>query len=389
MNFSPNPATARLVDAAVQSPSNRVAVGEAIEALRPVAGRRAVDEPVTDAGAATALERVARVALGALPDAERRGSDFASALWLAVSEGVRLADPGRLGEAVAAATRAVEAAPSSFAAWVELGTGQKWSGAWPAAHDAFANAHRLKPADRRVALDLALCATASGQGEVAAGVYRSLGLPATLARGGMPFVAGLPNAEIRLPTAHAVGPDARPDAAVSFEVLTVAALTPSHGVLLSPTFGDGLADAGDVVLWDSAPVSVRDDPETGTPIPCFPMLALLKRGDERRLRFLAREERRGALTEVFASLARNATLVVQREYEDAADSRLVYGKLVVKGDASLEAVRRVFESAQKTTEPVYVAMPALYEALGDSKMAGKAHQAWGGLERTAARRTQA
>ena len=389
MNLSLNPDTVGLVAAALRTPSERVAVDEAIRALRAVASRRAVDEPVTDPEPALRLVEVAQAALGTLSDADRHQSERAGELWAAVSEGLRLADPGRLGESIAAATRAVGVAPQQFASWVALGTAQKWAGQWDLAADALARANALRPSDRRTSLDLATAATACGRGAIAAEIYKGLGLPAELARGGMPVIPGLPNAELRIPTAPVVGPDARPDAPLAFEVLSVAALTPSHGVVLSATFGDGAADVGDVVLWDSSPVSVRDDAESGSPIPCFPLLAVLKRGEERRLRFLAREETRGALREFFTSLAANATVVQQRQYPDGEGASLIYGKLVVKAGASLEAVRRVFEAAQKTTEPVYVAMPALYEALGDSKMAGKSHQAWGGLERTAARRAKA
>ena len=65
--------------------------------------------------------------------------------------------------------------------------------------------------------------------------------------------------------------------------------------------------------------------------------------------------------------------------------QLVYGKLIAPEATALADVRDSWEGAQKRHGLVF-ALPGLYEALGDSKQAGQAHQAWGGIERRAAKR---
>ena len=98
-----------------------------------------------------------------------------------------------------------------------------------------------------------------------------------------------------------LGPDATvPDSSVSFELVWVAPLSPCHGVVQSATFREAPIDYGDVVLWDGAPVSVLKTPEG--PVPRFPLLEILRRGDEERMRFVALSEEPGRLAEVEAAL---------------------------------------------------------------------------------------
>lgn len=384
MNLSDNLDAAELTARVKQDPRNAKLALSALKALLPVASQRGVDEPQLDATAATAMVSIARAALA--PLAMDRAAQPGASLWSALSQGLRLLDPGNTGEAVVAAERAVSLDASDAAAWRELGIARKWHGEWAQAADAYQRAHALLPTDKRLALDAALCATAAGKGSLAVELFRSMGLPATLALGGMPSLNNLPEAEIRVATKLVVGPSARPDAAARFEVLRVAPLSPCHGVVLSPTFGDGLVDAGDVVLWDSAPASVREDATTGAAIPCFALLARLQAGDEKRFRFIAIEDKAGQLEKLSDILPSGVSLVQQLVHSVEGERRVVYGKAIIPASCDLHGLRHAYEAAQKNVQAVYVAMPALYEALGDTPMAGKAHQAWGGIERTAQKR---
>ncbi|MBK8169120.1 MAG: hypothetical protein IPK60_02095 [Sandaracinaceae bacterium] len=386
MNASANLDAVRLAEDALQNPADLPAVRDALTALAEVASRRAVDEPLLDATAAHAMVKLSRAALAKMSGPDRLVGALAGPLWLGLSQGLRLANQGDLDEAMVAVERAVALDAKWLAAWKELGTVQKWRGAWGQACTAYQHAYALAPHDKRLCLDVALCALASGQGSVAVACFAAIGLPAELSPGGMPFVPGLPSAELRVATKPAVGPEARPDAPARFEILQITPLSPCHGVVVTPSWGDGLVDVGDLVLWDSAPVSVRDDAASGEPVPCFALLARLREGDEKRFRFIALCDESRQLEKVAATLPRGVSLVAQREETLEGSRLMIYGKAIVPGDVELAALRRAYEAAQKDGSAIYVAMPALYEALGDTKMAGKAHQAWGGIERTARKR---
>ncbi|MDQ3032717.1 MAG: hypothetical protein M3Y87_09890, partial [Myxococcota bacterium] len=191
-----------------------------------------------------------------------------------------------------------------------------------------------------------------------------------------------------------------PDEAVGFERVWAQPLSPLHGVLRSPTFRDAIADWGDVVLWDAAPAATIE--EGGRAVPVFPLLAVLKEGDERRFRFLALEQEEGQVAALGARLPEGVVLyahgarveqvcarcaagevLTKHEHEAPTEHRVAFGKLLVPGDRDLAEVRAALEAAQREAPGVLLAAPGLYEALGLTSQAGKAHKTWGVIERGA------
>jgi hypothetical protein len=67
------------------------------------------------------------------------------------------------------------------------------------------------------------------------------------------------------------------------------------------------------------------------------------------------------------------------EHEAPTERRAVRGKLVVPAAVSLGDVRTSLERAKGAA--VLLAIPGLYEALGDTPTAGKHHKSWGVIER--------
>ena len=63
-----------------------------------------------------------------------------------------------------------------------------------------------------------------------------------------------------------------------------------------------------------------------------------------------------------------------------------YGKLLVSGDRDLNTLRSALEAGLRKRAGLTLAVPTLYELIGDTPAAGKAHQAWGGIERVAEKR---
>ena len=269
-------------------------------------------------------------------------------------------------------------------------------------------------AERPVLWNLAICATALGKAEEAVEIWDELGVPARIdvARG-MPYVAGLPPMLLRVlsRTPATDGTSELPEKAVGFELVWVAPLSPCHGVVQSPTFRDAPIDYGDLVLWDGAPVAAHKTSE-GDTVPVFPLLEILRRGDERRWPFVALEREPGSVRSLEADLPEGARVFIQQErvehhcaaceagephghdttpatqttpaFESAAGT-LVRGKLIVPEAQDLSELRSAWEAAAGS-RPLSISLPALYEELGDSKQAGQAHQAWRGIEGKVLRR---
>ena len=192
------------------------------------------------------------------------------------------------------------------------------------------------------------------------------------------------------------GTSSLPTDTVGFELVWVAALSPCHGVVQSPTFQDAPIDYGDLVLWDGSPVASYK-PQEGSVIPVFAMLEILRRGTERKWPFVGLERGPLQTKRLQEELPDGVRLFFQEERvdhhcpacergethtHDHEASQLLRGKLVVPEEQDLEVLRGAWEQLL-LDEPFAAAMPQLYETLGDTKRAGQEHQAWRGIERKA------
>lgn len=370
--------------------------------LMAVTERRAPDEPILDQGPAYRSAIAARVCLESLDEAQAQDPDIGGLLWIHRANALRRCSHAEDQAAQDAFAKALALSPGNGHFLFDLGLLHKWRGRWQEALDANLSAKEAVADPRGALWNVCVCATALGKGDVAAAAWRELGLPAEVVpSSGMPYVPDVPPAQVRVP---ARGPGvgagwAVPDDAASFEVVWVAPLSPCHGVVQSATFRDAVVDYGDVILWDGAPVAVTDF--EGRPVPCFPLLEILLRGDEHRLRFAAHVRGDEAVDAFSARLPEGVKLQrhVERaewvapdgsrgliEATEAKPEGLVYGKLLAPADANLEVLRDVVEAASKELESFAIAVPGLYEALGDTRRAGQEHQAFRGIERRAEKR---
>lgn len=377
----------------------------AVTALVRLDERRAPDEPALAEGPAAIAALAAERALAALSPDAAADPDRGGALTIAYANALRRLGAPRDSDAVAAFERAI-ARHGGRGEWLlDLGLCHKWAGRFRAALLAFRKAREKLGDARPVLFHLAGAAIGAGEGEEAAEALRALGFAAEAGPERLPYVPDLPAAQLRVPTrgpGHGLAAFV-PDAAASFERVWVQPLSPLHGVLRSPTFREAIADWGDVVLWDAAPTGTT--PHEGRQVPVFPLLAVLKPGDERRLRFLALEQSEGQVEAIGERLratpgleevvlyvhgqrveqvcARCAAgeVLTKHEHEAPSEHRAVFGKLLVPGGVDLAAVRAALEEALRASPGVLMATPALYEALGVTALAGKAHKTWGVIER--------
>lgn len=381
---------AELVAAKFASDAGLVA-GAATTLVR-AADRDGPDAPSHDPTLASRALEIVEARLASLTEAERRDPDVAGVLE--VARGNALRRLGRDELAIAALETAVKL--EGRGDWLfDLGRVHLWARRFRAALVAFDKAREKLAGARRTHFAVGVAATGAGDAERAGEAWRALGMDVKVEPGRPPLVEGLGPVLVRLPirAPHAESAGL-PDASVAFEEVRVERFSPCHGVVVSATRGDAVADAGDVVLFDVAPL--RPGTIDGARVPVLPLLAVLTPGDERRFRVIVLEQEEGQAAAFLSSIegaqfveherrietvcprCASGDVLTKHEHLPAEPHRAVLGKLVVRGDTSLETLAAALA---KKPAALLLAIPALHEALGHTAEAGKHHKTWGVIER--------
>jgi hypothetical protein len=373
--------------------SERVIAGHAADpevvirlsaALLRVAEQRPWDEPPFQQGPAHLAAGACQQAFERLSSAQRTDPRLGGYLQLNMADALRMMGPEYDEDARKAYELALAIDDTNGHWWFHFGILHKWRGRFREGLAANQRAYARLGAHKPVLWNIALCATALGEGALALEAWEKLGIQGRLSASGMPSVEGVPPVQIRVATlGEDVGRnDPLPPHVVAFELLWVEPLSPCHGVVRTPTVRKANVDFGDVVLWDGAPVHVRE--QDGRPVPVFPLLSILRAGEERRLRFVGMQRQPGMAEALLAELGDDATSVLYDERASADGSaHLFYGKLILPPTRDLRAVRAAIEQGLRGRAGLTLAIPRLHELLGDTPAAGKAHQAWAGIERVA------
>lgn len=262
----------RVLDAWFDRPRLVLVAGE--ELLELVDGR-AADEPIPaddpTGPVIAALEACLR-GLAKEHPAAAADPEVGGALWNALGNACRLAGPEHDGDAEAAYARALALDPENGWWRFNLGLFYKHRGRFAEGAALFARVREQVGNETPVLWNLAICATAAGDGAAAAEAWVRLGFAAELGPGGLPRVADLGDVIVRASTGGigAAHPGRGP---VDYQDVQVRPESPCHGVVLSPTVSPVGVDVGDVVLWDGAPVGYRR--EGDTQVPRFPLLVRL------------------------------------------------------------------------------------------------------------------
>jgi tetratricopeptide (TPR) repeat protein len=359
-------------------------------ALLRVAELRPSDEPPFDKGPAHLAAGACQRCFESLSSADRMKPAIGGYLQVNLADALRMMGPEQDEDALKAYQLALTIDGTRGAWWFHLGLLHKWRGRFREGLEANQKAYARMGAQRPVLWNLAICATALGEGKLALEAWEKLGIRGELSQGsGMPFVPNMPPMQVRVATlGEETGQsDPLPQQAVTFEVLWVQPLSPCHGVVQSPTARKASIDYGDVVLWDGAPVRMNRikaaDGETRD-VPVFPLLWILRPGDERRLRFVGMQKKKGTVQALSEALGPDTSLAVYDERSSPkGDAHLFYGKLLAPAERDLGEVRKLLEKGLRERIGLTLSVPKLYELLGDTPAAGKAHQAWGGIEKSA------
>lgn len=368
-------ADARVILSAFPDDPELVTVG--CDALIREAERRAPDEPPPEKGAAHTAVEAAQRCLERLDEAQRADRKLMGYLQINLANALRLSHLYERAERAYGA--ALKRDPGNGSWWFNLGLLHKAQSKFAEGLEANERALSLLGSNKPLQWNLAICATALGQGARAVQAYRAMGLACGLSASGMPE-AELPPVQVRVATVgpgHG-GPTSVPDQAVAFELLWVLPLSPCHGVVQTPTYRQADIDYGDVILWDAVPVGQGE--LDGRTVPRFPVLSVLRKGTEHRFRFVALEREPGAIERLAGPLPEGGQLFVHRPPGDGKGAPS-YGKVVLAADTDLAAFRTAFFKRLQA-EPVELVMPGLLEELGETAEAGKAHTMWRGIERT-------
>jgi hypothetical protein len=374
----------------VLPPAERVLAGFARDAevvialcsaLVRVAERRPADEPPFEQGPAHLAAAACQSCFESLGSQERLEPGVGGYLQINLADALRLMGPDQDEAAQQAYKLALTIDDGNGGWWFQLGLLHKWRGRFREGLEANRKALARSGLERPILWNLAICATALGEGQVAVDAWQQLGIPGQVSAGGMPYVPDMPPMQLRVATmGEDVGRnDPLPPKAVTFEVLWVQPLSPCHGVVQSPTARKASVDYGDLVLWDGAPVHLSAGER---PVPVFALLWVLRPGDEKRLRFIGMQRSPESIENVRKELGDDVELVVF-DTRKGGDGQLFYGKLIVPAERSLADVRTALERSIRAQPGITLAIPQLYELLGDTPAAGKAHQAWAGIERMA------
>jgi hypothetical protein len=376
------------------------------DALIRAAELQAPDVPVSESGAAVKAVAVAERNLARLSAAQLADRAVGGYWLMNAANALRLAH--RYPEAEAAYDKALALDPDNGDWWFNFGLLHKAQGDFALALAATQKAGKSLGDRKGVLWNIALAATALGQGDVAADAMKKLGFKAEVQASGMPFVDGLPPVQVRIATLGSghgyAGPEI--DSSVVFELVWVSPASPFHGVVQTPTFREGSVDYGDLVMWDGTPVGVTE--HEGKPTPRFALLSKLRDGGEKRFRFVALEQDEGDVARCAAELPEPARIFVQRAlvemlcprcasgdhmhkhtHQTPEPHRLAYGKLIVPPELELRAFQADFNAYVRKHPKVQFVIPGLHEALGETQAAGKAHQLWRGLEKTSEKRDPA
>jgi tetratricopeptide (TPR) repeat protein len=368
-------------------------VTRACDALIRRAELSAPDEPGAD------REALARAAVDAAQRCLSASTDSSDELrgFLQVSLGNAQRLCGEYEQALTNLSAALAQQPDRGGWWFNLGLLHKARHEFREGLQVNRRARALLGQDKAVLWNLAICATALGDGPSAVEALRSLGHAAELSQSGMPFVPDLPPVTVRVATlGSGHGGSAIPERSVGFELLWVTPLSPCHGVVSSASYRDASTDYGDLVLWDGVPVGMSM--HEGRPVPRFPLLAVLRKGDEHRFRFVALQQSQDQVASLARELPADARLFIHHErieklcsrcasgeflakhrHEPPEEHRLVYGKLIVPAASDLPSFRRELEGLLRRVPGVQLVVPQLLEQVGDTAAAGNAHRLWRAL----------
>ncbi|MGF1466238.1 MAG: prenyltransferase [Sandaracinaceae bacterium] len=237
--------------------------------------------------------------------------------------------------------------------------------------------------DEAVSWNLAICATAVGEGAAALAEWRKLGLDIDVGPGGWPE-GSFPTVQVRLAERPVAERTAEDDTPGREETIWVERLSPCHGRVRSALHQELGVDYGDVVLFDGAPIVIRTWEDRSVPV--FPHLATLARGGFAIHRFAATQPEKHRVAEAGDRLGEGALLYVLTEqfqvlcptcweqpdaphrHEDETH-HVVVGKLVFPDQRPAGDIGSALDALVAEDPSLRIYVPGLWRQVGDLRRA--------------------
>ena len=227
--------------------------------------------------------------------------------------------------------------------------------------------------------NLGICATGSGQGEIALKIWKDIGNKLEMGRFNLPE-GGYPSCKVRLAERPLSERDAENDEPGLEETIWIERLSPCHGIIRSVLYQDLGVDYGDVILFDGAPVTYHKYGDQQ--IAVFPHLATLKKNNYQFFDFAGTQETKGELGDISGQLEKDAVIyshtenfsvlcstcwrneAIDHEHKESEEKHVVTGRIAVPPDIEATAILEKIDGALKDTPESRVFSPDLCRAAG-------------------------
>jgi len=227
--------------------------------------------------------------------------------------------------------------------------------------------------------NLGICATGSGQGEEAHGIWKDMGQKIELGRYGLPE-GGYPSCKVRLAERPLSERDAESDDPGLEETIWIERLSPCHGIIRSVLYRDLGINYGDVILFDGAPITCHTYGDQQ--IAVFPHLATIKKNNYQLYDFAGTQEERDLLGNLSSELAKDAVIYshtenysvlcttcwrnedIDHEHTEGEEKHVVTGKIAIPPSINPRAILDMIDDALKDTPENRIFSPDLCRAAG-------------------------
>jgi len=227
--------------------------------------------------------------------------------------------------------------------------------------------------------NLGICATGSGQGEVALNIWKKIGQKIELGRFELPE-GGYPSCKVRLAQRPLSERDADHDDPGLEESIWIERLSPCHGIIRSVLCQDLGVDYGDVILFDGAPITYHKYGDKQ--IAVFPHLATIKKNNYQFFDFAGTQGFEGELGDISKHLEKDAVIyshtenysllcsncwsntTIDHEHKKSEEKHIVTGRIALPPDIKPKDILEKIDNRLKDTPESRVFSPDLCRAAG-------------------------
>ncbi|MBI3188047.1 MAG: prenyltransferase [Gammaproteobacteria bacterium] len=276
--------------------------------------------------------------------------------------------------------RLVELLPSK--SWAHYNQGLFFKTRGRFADGVLANQKAIELADKSsdsYKWNMGICATGSGQGEVALKIWKEIGQKIEIGRFDLPE-GGYPSCKVRLAQRPLSQRDADHDEPGLEETIWIERLSPCHGIIRSVLFQELGVDYGDVILFDGAPITYHKYGDQQ--IAVFPHLATIRKNNYQFFDFAGTQGAKGELGNISNHLEKDAVIyshtenysvlcatcwrneTIDHEHKESEEKNVVTGRIAVPPDIKPKDILNKIDSALKDLPECRIFSPDLCRAAG-------------------------